>query len=106
MAKIPNKLISKVQYYHLLILGILILIGAVSCQASNQQAEVTPELDLTATAEFAAETLPTSTPSELASENVPPQQVDQCLACHTDKQALLDTADPVAVVESENSGEG
>ena len=33
-------------------------------------------------------------------------EVDNCLACHTDQQTLIDTADPVAEVESENEGEG
>jgi mono/diheme cytochrome c family protein len=33
-------------------------------------------------------------------------QVDNCVECHTDQQTLIDTADPVAEVESENEGEG
>jgi hypothetical protein len=32
--------------------------------------------------------------------------VDQCVECHTDQQTLIDTADPVAEIESENEGEG
>jgi hypothetical protein len=33
-------------------------------------------------------------------------QVDYCIECHTDQQTLIDTADPVAEVVSENEGEG
>jgi len=29
-----------------------------------------------------------------------------CVDCHTDQQALIDTADPVEEVVSENEGEG
>ncbi len=106
MAKIPRKLISKVQYYHLLVLGSLILAAAVSCRASDQGGQGTPELELTETASAAlASPLATST-TEMAEVESEPEEVDQCLVCHTDKQALIDTADPVVVVESENSGEG
>ena len=33
-------------------------------------------------------------------------QVDNCVECHTNQQTLIDTADPVAEVVSENEGEG
>ena len=33
-------------------------------------------------------------------------EVNQCLNCHTDQERLEETADPVAEVESESSGEG
>jgi len=34
------------------------------------------------------------------------QALDPCLACHTDKQRLLDTTAPLEEVVSESSGEG
>lgn len=35
-----------------------------------------------------------------------PVEVNNCLACHTDKDRLIDTAKPEEVVISENEGEG
>ncbi|MBC8506027.1 MAG: hypothetical protein ISR58_16430 [Anaerolineales bacterium] len=41
-------------------------------------------------------------PTVAESEN----EVDQCLACHTDKDSLVSTAKVEEAVESENEGEG
>ena len=40
------------------------------------------------------------------SENELPQEVDNCLACHTDKDSLVSTAKAEEALESENEGEG
>jgi hypothetical protein len=32
--------------------------------------------------------------------------VDHCVSCHSDKQRLIDTADPETEPEAESSGEG
>lgn len=44
----------------------------------------------------------------LAEEQVvsPQDEVDNCLACHTDKDALVSSAKAEEHVESENEGEG
>lgn len=34
------------------------------------------------------------------------EEVNECLVCHADKQALIDTAEPEEEVESENEGAG
>jgi len=41
-----------------------------------------------------------------ASEDDQPQDVDSCLACHTDKDSLVSTAKAEEALESENEGEG
>ncbi len=106
MVKTLQRLISRVRYFHLLILGVLLLIGAVSCQAANRQTDTQPEVEATVT-QIAATASPQPTAvSELAAQDSDTEQSNQCLACHEDQQALMDTADKVEVVESENSGEG
>ena len=59
-----------------------------------------PEEEATAPTE---EDAPDSEPTEVVAAE---PEVDNCVECHTDQQTLIDTADPVAEVESENEGEG
>ena len=49
------------------------------------------------------ETTPTEAPTL---EVEPTPEVDYCIECHTDMQALIDTAKPEEEVVSENEGEG
>jgi len=42
----------------------------------------------------------------LADEDQAVEEINQCLVCHTNKQALVDTVSPLVVVMSESSGEG
>ncbi|GJM40752.1 MAG: hypothetical protein DHS20C20_10340 [Ardenticatenaceae bacterium] len=102
-AKIPLKLIG-------FLMSLLLLVGMVAmagCQSADsdsvedavQVAEVEPVILETVTA-----VSPTEEPiSEPAEEPVP---IDNCLDCHTNKDLLIETADPEEEVISENEGEG
>lgn len=60
------------------------------------------------------ESSPTDEPTAEPTEDSGPDDVvgdsansaDACVDCHTDQQMLIDTADPVEEVESENEGAG
>ena len=110
-----------------LILALAVLLLALVLTRCGEQ--VMPEADPTATAyaypppmndpdEVAAsltaipEEEETAAPTEEAPETEPTEAVaeepavDNCVECHTDQQALVDTANPVEEVTSENEGEG
>lgn len=102
-AKFPLEMIG-------FLVGLLFMVGMVAlagCQSADsdsadeivQVADVEPVLVETATA-----VTPTDEPTiEPTEEPVP---VDNCLDCHTNKDLLIQTADPEEEVISENEGEG
>ena len=49
---------------------------------------------------------PTQEPTPIVAASPVAASSDTCLACHTDKQMLIDTAKPQEVKESENEGAG
>lgn len=102
-AKFPLEMIG-------FLMGLLLLVGLVAlagCQSADsedaesaeQVANVEPVLVETATAVTPTE----APPIEPTEEPVP---VDNCLDCHTNKDLLIQTADPEEEVISENEGEG
>ena len=86
---------------------IILATGLTSCKsASDQEEKLASQTNLI----FTAIAIPIDE-SELVEDAVPtqdqkPENIDECLLCHTNKQALIDTANPVVVLESESSGEG
>ncbi len=106
-ARYPYKTISLLVSL-LLLLGTLLLAGCqtaesdtadVAATEAEMVANVEPEL-----LELATAVSPTEVPAaELTAEAVP---VDNCLDCHTNKDLLIQTADPEEEVISENEGEG
>lgn len=95
----------------LLFLGVLFLLGAVSCQAVVPQQTETQTLHLEGSADTqSAEPTSTETAGVAAeagsSQSPEADEVNQCLVCHADQQALTDTATALVVIESESSGEG
>ena len=87
-----------------ILLGLILILGAVSCRAQADQ-EPAPTQEDVVVVETEVSPEPTVEVEEEADEAVV-AEVDQCLACHTDKQELIDTASPVEHAESESSGEG
>jgi len=94
-------------FTRILIMILILAVGLISCQsASDSETKLVSPSDLesivvaepTFTAEPNADVAPLE---DQASDNN-----DQCLLCHSDKQTLIDTANPVVVLESESSGEG
>ena len=105
MSKRIGNFSLKTTSFFIIILGIVLLLGAVSCQANKTQ-----ELPVAEATEIVSEIVEISEKTEeveeVVMEDPPEENVDECLACHTDKQTLIDTAAPVVDLESESSGEG
>jgi hypothetical protein len=99
-AKYPYKTISLLVSL-LLLVGTLLFAGCQTAEsdAVDEVAKMEPVLLETATA-----VSPTEEP--LADSAAEPVPVDNCLDCHTNKDLLIQTADPEEEVISENEGEG
>jgi outer membrane biosynthesis protein TonB len=110
--------------FYVLILFALVFFGLVSCSQATTAvepptdvAQVTDEPTLPST-QVESPTEPPQptdppTPEPTEEETDPSEDVadnsssgDYCVTCHTDQQMLIDTADPIEEVESENEGAG
>ncbi|MBK8900423.1 MAG: hypothetical protein IPM53_04505 [Anaerolineaceae bacterium] len=99
-AKLPLKTIG-------FVVSLLLMLGAVAlvaCQSAERDtadevANAEPVVVETVTA-----VSPTAEPLTEPTEE--PAPVDNCLDCHTNKDLLIQTADPEEEVISENEGEG
>ncbi|MCB8976002.1 MAG: hypothetical protein H6657_01065 [Ardenticatenaceae bacterium] len=99
-AKIPLKAVGFVVSL-LLMLGVMALIGCQSGESdtADEVAVVEPVV-----VEMVTAVSPTLEPTLIPTEE--PAPVDNCLDCHTNKDLLIQTADPEEEVISENEGEG
>ena len=92
---------------YFVILLLILAIGLTSCQVdsvtetdlvSQSISDSTETLEITLEPELVA--------AEVSVEEQESDNKDECLLCHTYKETLLDTANPVAVIDGESSGEG
>ncbi len=76
-------------------------VEAAEIEEEETEVEAEPETEPTAASEEAVE-------EESEEESVAdiPSKISECLVCHSDKQMLIDTADKVEELESENEGAG
>lgn len=94
-----------------LVLVVLIISGSLA--GCSEQAASLPEGEEPVGEVQITPVQPTPTDADAAEEQ--PQEVDlikaedevnQCLECHTDREALIDNAAPQVTIEEESSGEG
>ncbi|MFN2104282.1 MAG: hypothetical protein ACK2UR_08295 [Candidatus Promineifilaceae bacterium] len=106
---------AKNQFGNLLLIVVLLLtllalasfLAACGSEESpGDSGEAIAEAVLEPTAAPATPTDESTSTTETVAEVVDPAGPDACMDCHSDKDMLIDTADPVEEVVSENEGEG
>jgi hypothetical protein len=103
MAKKMKNFSIKNHYGTVIVLSILVILLAASCQSSEPQETEVPTLKQEETEVLES---PEPAPETEEMTEVETAEVNQCLVCHTDQDTLMDVADPVVHLESESSGEG
>lgn len=83
--------------FGLSVAAVLLLAG---CSGPSLPVESTPSPAAIAMSEV------TDTPPPATTALTPSAPADECVACHTDKQRLIDTARPEEKVEGESKGVG
>ncbi len=82
----------------------LALAGCGGQEAASEAVAALPTAVIEPTAVPATPTKEETAVAPTAEAELPP--TDECLACHIDKEMLIQTADPIVEVISENEGEG
>ncbi len=93
-------------FSRILIFALVLPIALASCQSAPSP--VTESIDQVTSSD---ETLESTATSEVitvsqADLDQAPEEINECLLCHTNQQTLRVFASPEVVVESVNSGEG
>jgi hypothetical protein len=95
---------KQINHFCKTILIFVVLIGFSSCQSRAAQVPGAGSDPVLASPEVTAVTEPSI--AELPVDDQDNKTEDECLICHADQEKLMETANPVAVKESESSGEG
>ncbi len=99
-------LLSYVVLFSAIMAMVFALAGCGPEELPSESGEAVAEVVLEPTAAPATPTDEATVTPEPVAEVVEPPEPDTCLDCHTDKDLLIDTADPEEEVINENEGEG